>query len=85
MAEIFIQSQAGEISVLPALPKAWPTGEVKGLRARGDVIVDVAWKDGKPTAIRLQSPIAQTIRLRRPGQAESQTYMLLPGKVHTVH
>ncbi|MEU4833796.1 glycoside hydrolase family 95 protein [Streptosporangium sp. NPDC023615] len=64
MAEMLLQSAHGTVHVLPALPAAWPDGSVTGLRARGDVTVDVAWSGGAATRIVLRAGATGPIRVR---------------------
>lgn len=64
MAEMLLQSHAGEINVLPALPDAWKTGNVHGLKTRGGFTVDIAWEDGKLKSVNIHSTLGGNCRLR---------------------
>lgn len=64
IAEMLMQSHDGEIHLLPALPKAWSTGSISGLRARGGFEVAISWQEGKLVEAKLQANHDQTCRIR---------------------
>ena len=69
ICEMFLQSQDGDVVLLPALPKAWPTGRVSGLCARGGFEVDIAWQDGKLVEATVHSRFGSPCRVRYNGKA----------------
>lgn len=64
VGEMLLQSQDGVVSILPALPSAWPDGAVSGLRARGDVGVDIVWRGGKARQVTLTAGHDGVLQLR---------------------
>jgi len=75
IAEMLLQSHNGYIEILPALPGAWKNGEVKGLVARGDVVVDIQWENGKPQKVFVKPKFAgkYIIRSGSPLKVSGQT------------
>jgi alpha-L-fucosidase 2 len=66
MAEMLLQCHAGEIMILPALPRAWPEGSIKGLRARGAIGVEISWKNGKASVVVLRPDVNSEQKIRPP-------------------
>lgn len=64
VAEMLAQSHDGAVHLLPALPQAWVSGEVKGLVMRGGFVVDMQWADGQITRLTIHSRLGGNLRLR---------------------
>ena len=67
IGEMLLQSHQDDIDLLPALPSAWRSGGVDGLVARGGYEVDIRWRDGYLTHLRLTTQQAGEVRLRYEG------------------
>lgn len=67
VAEMLLQSHDGCIAILPALPKVWKNGHVKGLMARGAFEVDISWQDCHATEIQIRSKAGGSCSLSYPG------------------
>jgi alpha-L-fucosidase 2 len=66
--DMMVQSWGGEVHLLAALPKAWPTGRLHGVKAHGGVELDVDWVDGRLTRVRLRGRAGQRVALRHQGR-----------------
>ena len=64
IAEMLVQSHDGAIHILPALPDAWPKGEITGLKARGGFEIDIKWNQNKPEKVIITSLLGGTCRIR---------------------
>jgi alpha-L-fucosidase 2 len=64
ITEMLVQSSPDEIAILPALPRQWPSGSLKGVRVRGGGKVDIAWKAGRLTELMVRSRRAVKYHIR---------------------
>ena len=83
---MLLQSHEGKIgariiSILPALPREWKEGKVKGLKARGNVSVDIVWKDGKATKVSLTPAFSGEIRVKGVSSLKSSFPIFVLGEV----
>jgi len=87
VCEMLVQSHMGRIHFLPALPDAWSTGSVRGIRARGGVEIDMKWKDGRAATAVLRATTDGRHVLQAPeGQQIDgpKTVELKAGQTHEV-
>ena len=90
MTEMLVQSHLGTpddriLELLPALPAAWSEGSVKGIKARGNITLDMAWKEGKLTEITLLSPETTAVRMKNPDGNGVTAYSLTANTPLTLH
>ena len=79
---MLLQSTPDEIILLPALPAAWSSGKVSGLRTRTGMEVSMEWNDGKVVSATLTSPIASQATLNANGHTTPVS--LSPGQSITL-
>ena len=72
VSQMLVYSEKGSIKLLPALPAAWKSGEIKGLLLRGNIILDLQWTEDD-VVFTLSSPVAQTVKVHFPFQVHSGT------------
>ncbi|WP_114854098.1 glycoside hydrolase N-terminal domain-containing protein [Brachybacterium sp. YJGR34] len=71
--EMIVQSHAGVVRLLPALPDHWRDGQLRGVRLRGGMTLDLRWRDGAATELTLVGPPGRTVTLWHGGRVTTVT------------
>lgn len=80
IAEMLMQSYDGSIHLLPAIPGVWKQGSIKGLIARGGFVVDMSWKNGQISYLKIKSQLGGNCRIRVHGEVEPNLKIASPAK-----
>lgn len=84
ITEMLLQSHAGYIHLLPALPDNWQSGSIKGVRARGGFTIDMEWKEGRITRLSVTSHSGGTCRIREAASSHEEVIETEKGKTYQV-
>lgn len=82
ITEMLLQSHAGYIHLLPALPDEWQDGSIRGIRARGGFTIDMAWKKGKVTRLSITSSLGGSCHIREGASKEEKTIETRKGETY---
>ena len=84
ITEMLLQSHAGYIHLLPALPDNWQSGSIKGVRARGGFTIDMEWKESRITRLSVTSHSGGTCRIREATSPQEEVIETEKGKTYQV-
>lgn len=84
ITEMLLQSHAGYIHLLPALPDNWQSGSIKGVRARGGFTIDMEWKESRITRLSVTSHSGGTYRIREATSPHEEVIETEKGKTYQV-
>ena len=84
ITEMLLQSHAGYIHLLPALPDNWQSGSIKGVRARGGITIDMEWKESRITRLSVTSHSGGTCRIREATSPHEEVIETEKGKTYQV-